>query len=263
MTDTGFGTPLVLLHAFPVDSRMWRGVEESLVEHIRVIAPDQRGMGKTPLVLSGEDGERLPEPSLDVVAADVLRELDERGLDRVLVGGCSMGGYVAMALLRAAPHRVAGLLLVDTRAGADGPEQRANRLAAAERAEREGVGWLADTMLPNLLGDTTHRERPHVVATAQELVRTQPAAGVAWAQRAMAARPDSTDLLRRVQVPTLVVVGEEDRVTPPEVAQDLAGSIPDAELVVLPRCGHLPPLEDPDAFAEVTLAWVRRVAERV
>ncbi|MCK2244879.1 MULTISPECIES: alpha/beta fold hydrolase [unclassified Crossiella] len=249
VNDTGLGVPLVLLHAFPLDSRMWDPVRDTLAAQARVITPDQRGLGRTPL--------GAEPPSLEVVARDVLGLLDQLGLDRVVLGGCSMGGYVAMALLRLAPERVSGLVLVDTKAVADTPEQRANRLAMAARIEAEGVDWLPDTVIEGLLGQYTHSERPRVVAAVRRLIADQSAEGVAWAQRAMAARPDSTATLAAVTVPTLVLTGREDALIPPALASAMAGVVPSAVLTQLPRSGHLPSLETPAEFSAAVLEFLR------
>ncbi|MCP2166975.1 alpha/beta fold hydrolase [Goodfellowiella coeruleoviolacea] len=258
-TDSGAGLPVVLAHAFPVDSRMWNGVRQPLAGRARVITPDQRGLGRSPL----DTGDGVPEPSLDVAADDLLRLLDDLGVDRFVVGGCSLGGYVAMAVLRRAAERVAGLLLVDTRATADDAEQRATRLGMAERLERDGAGdWLASTLVPGMLGATTRADRPEVVEEVARLVSDQPAAGVAWTQRAMAARPDSTDLLGAVTVPALVVVGEQDTMTPPQVASQLAARLPQGRLAVLPECGHLSPVEAPEAFVDAVGPWLTELAGR-
>ncbi|HSK95865.1 MAG TPA: alpha/beta hydrolase, partial [Euzebyales bacterium] len=147
-------TPRVLLHAFPLDHRRWDGVRVD--DHVEVIAPDQRGFGTAPL---GAD-----EPDLARVAADVIARLAGR---RALIGGCSMGSYVAMAVLRAAPELVAGLVLVSSRATADTDAARANREAMASRIETEGPGFVADAMLPALLGVETHERRPEVVDTVR------------------------------------------------------------------------------------------------
>ncbi|GHF80941.1 pimeloyl-ACP methyl ester carboxylesterase [Amycolatopsis bartoniae] len=244
--------PLLLLHAFPVDARMWNSVRAPLAAHGRLITPDQRGLGRTPL----PDTDRAP--SLEDAARDVVALLDRLELDRVVLGGCSMGGYVTMAVLRLAPERVGGLVLVDTKATADAPEAAENRERVAARAEAEGVrGWLADSMLPNLLSERTRTTRPDVVETARDLIESQPPSGVAWAARAMAARPDSTDVLAAADVPALVVVGEEDGLTPPEAARAMADALPKAELAVLGGAGHLTPLEAPEALAEAVLGWWR------
>jgi pimeloyl-ACP methyl ester carboxylesterase len=238
---------LVLLPAFPFDSRIWDRVTAGLSEHLTVITPDVRGFGKTPL------GDR--DPDLAVVAEDVVAQLDERGVDRFVVGGNSMGGYVSMAVLRAVPSRVAGLVLVDTRANADAPQARETRLAAAERAEREGVGWVADAMLPVLLGPTSLERRPDVVDTVRRLVGEVSVEAYAWAQRAMAARPDSAGTLREADIPALVAHGDEDALIPLEAAEASAGLLPRAELVVLKESGHLPPFEVPATLTETVLRW--------
>ncbi|WP_091670870.1 alpha/beta fold hydrolase [Amycolatopsis marina] len=245
--------PLVLLHAFPVDARMWNPVREPLAARRRLITPDQRGLGRTPLP------ESEHEPSLDVAARDVLAMLDRLELDRVVLGGCSMGGYVTMAVLRAAPERVGGLVLIDTKATADTEDARNTRLTVAQRAEAEAsTGWLAESMMPKLLGEQTREGRPDVVETVRDLVESQRPEGIAWAQRAMAARPDSTELLRGTDVPTLIIVGEQDTLTPPEAARALAESMPSAEFAMVGGAGHLTPLEAPERVSTEVLGWLAR-----
>jgi pimeloyl-ACP methyl ester carboxylesterase len=252
VNDTGAdsGPALVLLHAFPVDSRMWDGVRGQLAEHVRVITPDLRGFGRTPLPPDGE-------PSMDAIADDVLAMLDELELDRVVLGGCSMGGYAAMAVLRKAPERVDRLLLIDTRPDADDFDKRAGRLASATRAEEEGTAWLADTVLPGLLAAGTPDLRSELVGGLRAMITGQPADGVAWALRAMAARPDSTEVLRSFDRPALVIVGERDVLSPPEVAREMAGLLPAGELVEVPGSGHLTPVEAPDEVAAAIVDWLR------
>jgi pimeloyl-ACP methyl ester carboxylesterase len=242
--------PLVLLHAFPLDARMWDAVREPLASHLRVITPDQRGLGRSPLP------ESPREPSLEDAARDIVALLDKLGLDRVVLGGCSMGGYLAMAVLRLAPERVGGLVLIDTKATPDTPEAAQTRLDVAARVEREGIaGWLAEANLPNLLAASTREQRPEIVETVREIIESQPPAGVAWTALALRTRPDSLDLLRGCGVPALVIVGEEDPITPVAAASELAGVLDGATLVVLPGAGHLTPLEDPAGVAEAILSW--------
>lgn len=238
-------TPLVLLHAFPLDHRMWDGVRAGIAEHVELITPDQRGFGGTSL----GDGE----PDLAAVAADVVDALAGR---RVILGGCSMGGYVVMAVLREAPELVAGLVLVSTRATADADAGRANRHAMASRIEEEGPGFVQDTVLPTLLGAETTDRRPEVVEAVRALVSEQDGAAIAWAQRAMAARPDSSEVLRRTDVPTLIVRGEQDTLIPADEADALAALMPKAEVVVLAGAGHLPPLEVPEEFTGAVARWL-------
>jgi pimeloyl-ACP methyl ester carboxylesterase len=240
--EAGRGPALVLLHAFPLNASMWSAQREALGESYRVICPDQRGFGGTQL---GHD-----DPSLDEVADDVVAMLDARKVDTCVLGGLSMGGYVAMALLRRHPERVRGLVLADTKAGADSPEGAANRLRIAEQVVADGnAQLLLDEVLPTLVGDTTKESRPLVFGRVKALVERAPAYAVAWAQRAMAARPDSFDTLRAVSVPALVVVGAEDAISPPADAQAMADAIPGARLVTIPDAGHLTAVEAPDAFA--------------
>ena len=246
--ESGTGRPLVLLHAFPLSSAMWREQREILSARCRVVTPDQRGFGGSPL---GDD-----EPSLTSAADDVLALLDRLELDRVVLGGLSMGGYVAMQLLRRAPERVSALLLADTKASADAPEAREVRLRTAETVEREGTAQLAEQMLPALLGRTTLERRAEVAARVRGLVAAAPPAAVAWASRAMAARPDSFDVLRTVDVPALVVVGDEDALSPVDAAQAMVDALPHGRLAVVPEAGHLSAVEDPEAFGAVVTGFL-------
>ncbi|RSM62915.1 alpha/beta hydrolase [Amycolatopsis sp. WAC 01376] len=238
--------PLVLLHAFPVDARMWDAVRAPLSERLRLITPDQRGLGRSPLP------ETDREPDLDDAARDVVALLDRLELDKVVLGGCSMGGYLTMAVLRLAPERVGGLVFIDTKATADTPEAAQARHDVAARVEAEGAGWMPDAVTPGLLAE---KAAPEVAGRVRELITTQPPSGIAWAARAMAARPDSLETLRAADVPALVVVGEEDGLTPLEAANTLVETLPDATLVVLPEAGHLTPLEDPAGVVEAILGW--------
>ena len=238
--------PLVLLHAFPVDARMWDAVRAPLSERLRLITPDQRGLGRSPLP------ETDREPDLDDAARDVVALLDRLGLGKVVLGGCSMGGYLTMAVLRLAPERVGGLVFIDTKATADTPEAAQARHEVAARVEAEGTAWMPEAVTPGLLAE---KARPEVAERLRELITTQPPSGVAWAARAMAARADSLETLRSADVPALVVVGEEDGLTPLAEANTLVETLPDATLVVLPEAGHLTPLEDPAGVVEAILGW--------
>ncbi|WP_042392596.1 alpha/beta fold hydrolase [Streptacidiphilus carbonis] len=255
--EAGHGTPLVLLHAFPLSSRMWRDQLDELPgadgSGARVLAVDLRGFGGTEL---GED-----EPSLDLLADDVALLLDRAGIERAVVGGLSMGGYVAMALARRHPDRLSGLLLADTKATADTDQARANRerIAAAVLA-RDSVRLLVDEQVPSpLLGATSVQERPRLAERVQAMVEEASPEAVAWAQRAMASRPDSLDVLAEVRVPALVVVGEEDAITPPGDAEAMAAVLPDVVLTVLPAVGHLSAIESPDAFNWAVRGLLARV----
>lgn len=238
---------LVLLHAFPLDSRMWNAVREPLSSRFRVITADQRGLGRSPLPESDR------EPSLADAARDVVALLDKLELDEVVLGGCSMGGYLAMAVLRQAPERVAGLVLIDTKATPDTPEAAQTRLDVAARVEADGIeGWLAEENLPNLLAPGTPDE---IVETVRGIIESQPPEGIAWTARALRTRPDSVELLRGTDIPALVIVGEHDAITPVEAASRMAEALPDATLVVVPDAGHLTPLEAPADVVEAILSW--------
>lgn len=239
--EVGAGRPLVLLHAFPLSSAMWLEQRNGLSGLCRVITPDQRGFGGSPL---GED-----QPDLDAAADDVAALLDRLDLDRVVLGGLSMGGYVAMAVLRRHPDRVQALLLADTKASADADAARANRERIAAAVESDDASTvLVDEVLPTLLGRTTGERRPLVTGRVRGLVEAAPAPAVAWAQRAMAVRPDSFETLRAFDRPALVVVGEEDVLSPPPDAQAMAEALPQGRLVVVPEAGHLTAVETPEAF---------------
>lgn len=240
--------PLVLLHAFPFDSRLFDAVRTDLAEATTVLTPDLPGFGSGPALPDGP-------PDLDRDADAVIADLDERGIERAIVGGVSMGGYVAFSLLRRFPDRVAGLLLVDTRAGADDDVARHRRLDVADRADRGDIAAGAEAIAPLIGADTPDDVRRRLAAIAGEV----PAATIAWAQRAMAARPDSGLLLTHTDVPVLVLVGEQDTVTPPAVARHMADAAPRGELNEIPGVGHLPPAENPAEFSSLVRRWLHEV----
>ncbi|GII91287.1 alpha/beta fold hydrolase [Sinosporangium siamense] len=238
--SAGSGVPVVLLHAFPLSSAMWHAQREELSSRYRVITPDMRGFGESPL---GDD-----PPSIDLMADDVARLLDAEGVDRAVVGGQSMGGYVTMAFCRRHADRLLGVVLADTKAGADPPQAALNREAMAAAVLEHGTSVLSEQVLPNLVGETTKTGRAMVFGRVRALTSVAPPRAVAWAQRAMAARPDSFGTLRALQVPALVVVGEEDGLTPPAEARAMAEALPYGSLAVIARAGHLSALEQPEAF---------------
>jgi pimeloyl-ACP methyl ester carboxylesterase len=246
---SGAGTPLVLLHAFPLDGRMWAPQVDALAGSYQVIVPDLRGFG------AARD-QAVPEAGMDLLADDVARLLDDRGLERVVLGGLSLGGYVALAFMRRHAGRVSGLVLLDTKATSDGDQAREDRLEMADRVLVEGNGFVAEAMLPKLLGQTSREHRPELVERVAALVREQPPEAIAGAQRGMAARPDATDVLAAIGVPTLVVTGEEDAVTGPEVGRDLAAAIPGARFLLVEEAGHLSNLEQPEVVNEALLDFL-------
>jgi pimeloyl-ACP methyl ester carboxylesterase len=238
--SAGNGTPLVLLHAFPLSSAMWLGQREGLASRCRVITPDLRGFGGSQL---GED-----TPSVDAMADDVARLLDGENIERAVIGGQSMGGYVTMAFCRRHPDRILGVILADTKASADADPAKDNRERIARAVLEDGNTILVDEVLPTLMGATTKQRRAMVVGRVRGLVQSAPPAAVAWAQRAMAARPDSFDTLRALKAPTLVIVGEEDELSPPSDAKAMAEAVSEARLNVIEQAGHLSAIEQPEAF---------------
>jgi pimeloyl-ACP methyl ester carboxylesterase len=246
---SGTGTLLVLLHAFPLDGRMWAPQVEALAGSYQVIVPDLRGFG------AARD-QAVEEAGMDLLADDVARLLDDRGLDRVVLGGLSMGGYVALAFARRHADRLSGLVLLDTKAAADGDQARDARLEMAERVLREGNGFVPEAMLARLLGQTSRERRPQLVERVTALILEQDPRAIAGAQRGMAARTGSGDVLASVAVPTLVVTGEEDTVTGPEVGRELAAGIPGARFLLVEEAGHLVNLEQPEVVNEALLDFL-------
>ncbi|GAA4508863.1 alpha/beta fold hydrolase [Actinoallomurus oryzae] len=254
--DIGGGTPLVLLHAFPLSSAMWLAQREGLATRFRVLTPDLRGFGGSSL--GGDD------PSIDVMADDVAALLDAKNIDRAIVGGLSMGGYVTLAFCRRHPDRVLGAILADTKATEDTPAAREGRIRIAERLEAEGnVSVLLEDLLPRLVGPTTMRSRALVYGRVRGLVQSTPPQAAAWAQRAMAARADSVGALAGFRAPTLVLHGAEDVIMTEDDARTMAEALPNAELITIPGAGHLTAVEQPqlfnDAVTEFGAALTRTV----
>jgi len=248
----GTQAPVVLVHAFPFDGRQWLADAEALAPSLRVIAPSMRGFGGS----AGWEGVPSVEAMADDAAA-VLDALDVR--EPVIVGGMSMGGYVALAFARRYPARLRALVLADTRADADSDEARANRDRAIAQIERGDLAGFVEAQLGKLLSRAAESENPALVARTREaMLEANPAAVVA-ALQALRDRPDARDVLAGVSVPALVIVGAEDRVTPPAIAQAMATALPDATVHVLPHAGHLSNLEQPERFREALEAFVARV----
>lgn len=238
--DEGEGLPIIFIHAFALNQTMWEAQMVDLKNHYRVISLDSRGFGNSDIT---------KEPSLmSRMAADMRELMRALSIDKAVLVGLSMGGYVALAFCREYPEAVRALVLADTRATADTEEARANRLRSAEKAEREGATAIADETTPKLLGKTTLETKPELVKRVHAIQASNSPVGIAAAQRGMAARQDSTDLLPKINVPTLVIVGEEDTLTPPAEAEAIHKGIAHSQLRRIERAGHLSNMEQPEAF---------------
>jgi pimeloyl-ACP methyl ester carboxylesterase len=236
----GSGPPVLLLHAFPLNMTMWDPQARALERTHQVVRFDARGFGGTP------PGDGLL--TMERIADDAVALLDHLGLSKAVVGGISMGGYAAFALLRRHPARVKALVLADTRTAPDSVEAKRARSAQAETVRREGPPGIADAFLQKGVGDTTRKERPEVVARVKEMILAASARGIVDALAGLAARADSGPTLREITVPTLVVCGAEDTLTPVADSEAIQRGVPGSTLEVLPRAGHLSSLEDPAAF---------------
>lgn len=247
--DAGSGPAIVLLHAFPLSSRMWEPQLRSLSSRCRVVAPDLAGFGLS----WTSDGSF----SLDEQAHAVELTLDDLRVDELVLVGASMGGYVALPLVQRLGARVRGLVLANTRATADDEQTIDERHRLAAEVEADGVDVAADELLPRLLGATSTRDDPALVEHVHALVLENKEAGVVGALRAMAARSDASALLPSIECPVLVIAGDEDTLVSVAEARAMAAQIRDAQLAVL-RAGHLPNLEATGEFDRVLGSFARR-----
>jgi pimeloyl-ACP methyl ester carboxylesterase len=249
--DEGNGTPIILLHGFPLSSEIWSTAVDRLLDDFRVLAPDLRGHG-----LSDK-----PEGSysMDTLGDDVIQIADHAGADRFVLGGHSMGGYAALRVADRFPDRLLGLIFVDSRAEADGDEGKAKRIGAINKIRAEGKHAFLNDFLPNLVGPTTKSRNPGVLNLIRGIASYVPDHVLASCLKGLMERPDSRDLLLRIRVPALVIVGEEDTLTPPSAAEALADGIADSELLVLPGVGHTPSVEAPAAVAEAIHRFAGRI----
>ena len=240
--DVGTGVPVAFVHGFPHNRTLWAPQIGALVDRARCIAPDLRGFG--------ESSTHGPF-SIDQFADDVALLLRGLGIERAVVAGISMGGYVAFALWRRHRSLVRGLVLADTRAGADTDEARDKRRALVEVARTRGSGAVADGQITGMLGKTTREKRPALIDELHRMLEAAPVAGIVGALEAMMARVDSTDTLATLDVPTLIVVGDEDVLTPPSEAEILHEAIRGSRLEVIEHAGHVSNMERPAAFNHV------------
>lgn len=255
-TDAGAGRPVLLVHGYPLDRTMWAEQIAGLARDYRVIAPDLRGFGASSL----EGADPTAGVSMSEYAADLANLLDELEIDEpVVMCGFSMGGYIAWPFFTQHRDKLAALVLCDTRAAADSAEAGQKRLETAQQVHDHGSGWIAEQMIPKLFAEATRRERPEIISrTADVIHRTSPDA-IAAALRGMAHRPDSTPLLEQIDLPALVVVGEEDAISTRDEMTEMAKAIRGAQLVVVPHAGHMSPVENPAALTKALLKFLARL----
>lgn len=250
-SERGAGTPVVLLHAFPLNSRMWTPQAEALRDGYRVITPDYPGFGRSP--------HSPAQPDVRYYAEGIRGLLDKLELELVVLGGLSMGGYVAFECLRLFPERISGLLLANTRPDPDAEEAREARNTMARRVAEEGVGVLIELQMQRLLSPATLENDPRTVEEVKSMILESSPDGVVAALGAMRERPDSTPLLLDIDVPALVIGGEDDTISTPEVMGAMAEKIPDARHVTLSGAGHLSNLENSRGFNAALEEFLERM----
>lgn len=247
--DHGIGLPVIFLHAFPLNRHMWEGEMLALLadQRYRLISLDWRGFGESELLPS----PRQPTIStMPLLANDVAGLMELLGIEKAVLCGLSMGGYVAFAFARAYPERLSGLILADTRPGEDSPEARVQREQVARLAESQRNGAIADLQLPRLISDYTRQQYPQVETRVRQLIDVATPYGIAAAARGMALRADSSDLLATIGCPALVLTGEADALISPQLSQEYAARIPGAHYITIPYAGHLSNLEQPAVFIQ-------------
>jgi 3-oxoadipate enol-lactonase len=241
---------LVLLHAFPVHGGMWREVMDGLPATWRVIVPDFCGFGS-----SGETGPF----TIEGLAEDVQAMVEQLGLGKVVLAGLSMGGYVALAFGKKYPQSLRGLVLLDTKAGADTAEGKENRDRMIAIAREKGAKPIAQGMLGKMIPAETAAHRPTLAQELLEMMESTQAETIAHALAAMRDRPDRTAELASITVPTLVGVGDQDEITPVEVAKEMAAKIPGARLKVFTGSGHMSAMEQPSQVAAAVTEFLAKV----
>jgi pimeloyl-ACP methyl ester carboxylesterase len=247
----GPGDPLILLHGFPLNRKMWAPQAKALSATRRVITPDYPGFGSSP--------RPCAQPDMRYYAEGVGELLDKLGLDRVVLGGLSMGGYVAFACLRIFPERISALILANTRPDPDPEDAREARREMARRVAEEGVEVLPKLQMERLLAPDTLENDGEVVELVRGLILESSPDGVVAALGAMRDRPDSTGILGDIKAPTLLIGGEEDSLSTPEIMAGMAEKIPNSRYVVLSQAGHLSNLESPDKFSAALSGFLDEV----
>jgi 3-oxoadipate enol-lactonase len=239
---SGSGPDVVLLHPFPLNHTFWKPIVDTLSTRYRVITPDLRGHGDSEL---GEGPATMAR-----MASDLAALCREERITRAFFAGVSIGGYVLFEFWRQHREQVAALVLANTRAAAETPESRKNRLALADKVMREGTAGFIEDMLPKLLSPVTVTNRPDIVDAARSMMRKMSPQDIAGVQWGMADRPDSVATLKTIDVPTLIITGADDSI-PLSEAELMRQNISGSRLQVIPRAGHYAALEHPEEFGRM------------
>ncbi|RJP31972.1 MAG: alpha/beta hydrolase [Candidatus Omnitrophota bacterium] len=228
---------VVFIHAFPLNRKMWKYQVEGLSQSLHVLAPDLPGFGESPILQKN--------PSMTAYAESIKNFLLEKKIHKAVFMGCSMGGYVLFEIFRQYKEMVAGLILCDTRPQADTPEARVQRMETIDYVRVNGIRSLAEKMLFSLLCLETTGQTPEKVDEIKEIILSNSTEGIIQALWALASRRDSVELLQSIDAPTLILVGREDVLTPPDLARSMQNHIKNARLDIIPNAGHLSPYEQP------------------
>jgi len=247
-TDTGLGQPVVLLHGYPFNRTLWTEQVGALSNRYRVITPDLRGLGESDATPGAATMNRM--------AQDVAALLDHLEISRAVIGGLSMGGYVALAFYKQFPSRVRALVLADTRAQADTEEGKQTRFQQADKARAEGMAGIADSMLPKLLTPETVSKRPEMVKRVRDMMLKTKPEGAAGALLGMADRDDQTSLLSQITCPALILVGREDPITPVRDSEKMNREIAGSRLMVIENAAHVSNLERTEQFNDELIRFL-------
>ncbi len=250
-SGAGAGVPLILIHGFPFDHTMWRPQIDALAGPRRVIAYDVRGHGKS----DTGDGQY----SIELFVDDLIGVMDGLGISRAVVCGLSMGGYIALRAVERHPDRFAAVVLCDTKSEADGNEARIKRAAAAQAVKAGGSAKFAEGFVKGVLAESTFRTRPETVEYVQGMIRANTPLGIAGTLLALAGRTDTTEALKKMSLPALILVGEHDTLTPPSASEAMRGRLPQAELRLIPQAAHLSNLENPSVFNRELSDFLNRI----
>jgi 3-oxoadipate enol-lactonase len=252
-SEQGSGTPVVLLHGFPLSSAIWNEQRQRLGDHYRVITPDLRGHGHSPAPMGVYE--------MDLLARDVFALLDSLAVTKAVIMGHSMGGYVALAAWKLAPERFLALGLIDSQAGADTPEGREGRYKTADKVAIGGSKVVADSMVPRLFSPDLPPDEPVIEQVRAIIMATKPD-GIIGSLNGMAVRPDSSPILPTINVPVLIVTGDKDQIISPQKGDAMASAIPGATLATVESAGHMPMLEQPQATTMAMRNFLDEIGEK-